>query len=206
MALTIVTKPAAPVVSVPEFRAHARLPDDGMDDPYIAGILEAVTAWLAGSNGWLGRSLVNQVLALTVPLQVAPGFVGPEIADPLTGVILPRPPVIEVQSVTVLDGAGTPTTILPAFYATHDGPDGLTRLVLAPDHQMPTIARAPAFLRIVYRAGYGSAGADVDPGIRHAMLMTAMRLYAGRGDPSMTLGSDPLIAELFAPYRVWTGR
>lgn len=206
MALTITTKPAAPVLEVPEFCAHARLPADTPDAGYIAGILDAVTAWLAGPNGWLGRSLVNQGLTLTVPLNVVSGFVGAVIVDTMTGVVLPRPPVVDVQSVAVLDGAGAVTTIPEAHYSTHNGPDGLTRLMLAPDLQMPTIACAPAWLRIIYRAGYGAAGTDVDPGIRHAMLMAAMRLYAGRGDPTITLGSDPMIAELFAPYRVWTAR
>jgi uncharacterized phiE125 gp8 family phage protein len=206
MALAITTKPAAPVLTVPEFCAHARLPDDTPDAVYIASILDAVTAWLAGPNGWLGRSLVAQTLTLTVPLNVVVGFVGPMIADAMTGVVLPRPPVIDVESVAVLDGAGAATTIPQTQYSTHEGPDGLTRLVLAPGFQMPTIDRAPAWLRIVYRAGYGAAGTDVDAGIRHAMLMAAMRLYAGRGDPTVTLGNDPMLAELFKPYAGWSGR
>src|SRR3712207_9017489 len=51
----------------------------------------SVTAWLAGRDGWLGRSLIEQTLELTVPLPVRPGFIGPHW-DATGCIVLPRPP------------------------------------------------------------------------------------------------------------------
>lgn len=195
MSLAIAEKPAVPVVTKTEFREHAGQEGMGADDLFVDRTIEAVTAWLAGPSGWLGRSLVAQTLRLTVPF-------GSEYG--IFGIVLPRPPFIEVRSVAVVDAAGIATTVPPAAYYTHQEADGFTRLAFTTAFRAPVLPPGPAWLRVEYRAGYGDKGEDVDPGIRHALLMAVMRLYAGRGDPTMTLQSDPMMGDLFAAYRMWT--
>lgn len=195
MSLVIAEPPAVPVVTVPEFNDHAGRDDTGPGDTLAQRAIDAVTAWLAGPSGWLGRSLVAQTLRLTVPFGNEYGIVG---------IVLPRPPFIEVRSVAVVDAAGIATTVPPAAYYTHQEADGFTRLAFTTAFRAPVLPPGPAWLRVEYRAGYGDKGEDVDPGIRHAILMAVMRLYAGRGDPTMTLQSDPMMGDLFAAYRMWT--
>lgn len=195
MSLSIAEGPVAPVVSLTEFRQHAGQVGMTADDLFVMRTINAVTAWLAGPSGWLGRSLVNQTLRLTVPFGNEAGIVG---------IVLPRPPFVEVRSVAVIDVAGIPTIVPPAAYYTREESDGFTRLAFTSEFRVPVLMPGPAWLRIEYRAGYGEKGEDVDPGIRHAILMAVMRLYAGRGDPTMTLQSDPMMADLFAAYRMWT--
>lgn len=205
MALRIVTPPArdALVVTVDEAKEHLRV-ETNASDALIERLIRTVTDWLAGRHGWLGRSLVRQTLALTVPLPLIPAFTGPAIVG-ITGIVLPRPPILEVQTVELLDAAQTATVIPPAGFYTFEGDDGLTRLVFQADFRWPVIASGPAFVRITYAAGYGDAGEDVDEGLRHAILMTVARLHESRGDAMLSsLQDDPQIARMFAPYRVWT--
>ncbi len=195
MALAIIQPPAAPVVGKDAFRQQAGQDGVTADDALVERLIEAVTAWIAGPSGWLGRSLVQQTLRLTVPFGAEQG---------IAGIVLPRPPFIGIEAVAVVDRAGSATAIPSAAYYTHEEPDGLTRLSFTSDFRAPVLPSGHAFLRIDYKAGYGPGGEQVDPGIRHAVLMAVMRLYAGRGDPTMTLQSDPIMADLFAAYRVWT--
>lgn len=195
MSLAIAEKPAVPVVTSEEFRQHAGQEGMTADDDFVKRTIDVVTAWLAGPSGWLGRSLVTQTLRLMVPFGSEHGIVG---------IVLPRPPFIEVRSVAVVDVTGSPTIVPPAAYYTHQEADGFTRLAFTTAFRAPVLPPGPAWLRVEYRAGYGDKGDDVDPGIRHAILMAVMRLYAGRGDPTMTLQADPMMGELFAAYRMWT--
>lgn len=207
MALAITTKPAQPVVSLEEFREQSGQDGINADDLLVARLIEAVTSWLAGSRGWLGRSLIEQTLTLTVPLGVVgyyPGSDGAICDEGMMGLVLPRPPFIAIESVAIVDAAGAATLIPPTGYSTYEGPGGLTRLSFTPDFRSPVLASGPAFLRVVYRAGYRPNPEDVEPAIRQGILMAVMRLYAGRGDPTISLESDPMMADLFRRYQVHT--
>jgi uncharacterized phiE125 gp8 family phage protein len=207
MGLVILTPPpvtdAGMVVTLAEAKEHLRVETD-TSDALIARLIRTVTDWLAGRHGWLGRSLVKQTLALTVPLPLVPAFTGPAVAG-VTGIVLPRPPVIQVQTVELLDAARLATAIDPLGFYTFEGDDGLTRLAFQADYRWPLITAGPAFIRVTYAAGYGEKGEDVDEGLRHAILMTVARLHESRGDAMLAnLQDDPQIARMFAPYRVWT--
>lgn len=207
MALKIITPPATDAlpVTLEEAKDHLRVEGDA-SNALITRQIRAVTDWLAGRNGWLGRSLICQTLALTVPLPVLMGFTGPEVSrEGACGITLPRPPVITIKSVEVIDAAGSPVVVPTAGFTTYDGDDDLTHLVFLPDYRWPVIAAGPAFLRVTYDAGYGPKSTDVDEGLRHAILMAVARLHEARGDPfSTSLQDDPVMQRMFAPYRVWS--
>lgn len=198
MALAIVTPPPATVlpVTLEEVKDHLRI-EDAASDALLKRQVAAVADWLAGPHGWLGRSLIRQTLALTVPMPGADGG--------MSGITLPRPPVIEVAKVELLDAQRQAVAIPSEAFSTYEGEDGLTHLVFLPDYRWPVIANGPAFIRATYAAGYGETADTVPAGLRHGILMAVARLHEARGDPFATsLQDDPQTARQFAPYRVWT--
>lgn len=202
MALKIITPPTELPVSLPEAKEHLRV-EGTASDALIGRQIRAVTDWLAGRNGWLGRSLIRQTLTLTVPIPILTGY--GDTREGASGITLPRPPVIAANTVEVVDAAGASVVVPSAGFTTYDGDDDLTHLVFLPDFRWPVIAAGPAFVRVTYDAGYGTASSDVDEGLRHAILMAVARLHEARGDPFGTsLQDDPMMQRLFAPYRVWT--
>lgn len=208
MALSIINPPPAdtlPDALLDEAKEHLRVEGDA-SDALIKRQIAAVADWLAGPHGWLGRSLITQTLALTVPLPIADGFEGPVIArGGMTGIALPRPPAGEVQKLEMLDAQRQAVVIAAEGFTTYLGEDGLMRVAFLPDFRWPVIARGPAFVRVTYTAGYGDGVDDLPAGLRHGILMAVARLHEARGDPfSTSLQDDPQVARMFAPYKLWT--
>lgn len=196
MALRISKPPTELVVTLEEARDHLLIDaDDTSQDRAIQREILAVTAWLAGPSGWLGRSLIEQELELTVA--------GDQIGE-RAPIALPRPPALGVDEVAWVDRAGQAHVVPPAAYHLVLGDDGLSHLSLGSDGALPALGGDRAYIRIRYRGGYGKAAADVDEGLRQAILMTLARVHEFRGDGvTGALQADPFIRDLFAPYRVF---
>ena len=112
--LTIVTPPARLPIYLEDAKSYLRVSHD-YEDSLIQDLISSVVAWLAGRNGWLGRSLITQTLEVAVPLPWYPGFVGPHW-DQTGCIVLPRPPYLAIESVSHLDMAGSAVLLSPAFY------------------------------------------------------------------------------------------
>lgn len=205
MGLVVVTPPDAahPVVSIDEAKAHMRV-DGNDEDVLIQGLILAVTDWVAGPEGWLGRSLSPQTLELTVHthwslfesgLSRSYGHGAWWFDGSLWRVALPRPPLLQVLSVTAIDFDGTETVLPSTGYVVEMGSDGLSYV------RSTNVADAFGRLRIRYTAGYQNNA--VDEGIRLAMLMTVARAFENREGISDFRG-DPLVMQMFGPYRVWS--
>jgi uncharacterized phiE125 gp8 family phage protein len=200
--LTILTPPEQDPLYVEDVKRYLRVTDDA-DDTLILDLIASVTAWLAGRDGWLGRSLINQTLELTVPLQVQQGFVGPHWAG-AGCIVLPRPPHLSIQSISQLDRAGAAVLLSPSMYFASVGGGGFARVSFKPDVSWIGTTSDVVSIVVRYEAGYGSNPENVDAGIRQAMLMTIARLYANRGDGlTSDFREDRFVQSLFAPYRVW---
>lgn len=200
MALKILVPPSELPVSVLDAREHLRI-DGNADDSQLEREIRAVADWLAGSTGWLGRSLLTRTLELTVPLGVIPAWSGDSECAALDGIMLSWPPLAEVLTVRAADSAGT-TIIPPESYYTVER-YGVARLLFSDAYRWPILAAGPAFLKVEYRAGYGDTPDKLDQGLAQAILMTVARLHENRGEAVPTsLASDPYVARLFAPYVV----
>jgi uncharacterized phiE125 gp8 family phage protein len=201
--LTIVTPPGHDPLYVEDVKRHLRV-THGDEDFLIQDLIAAVASWLSGRDGWLGRSLITQTLELTLPLPFRKGFVGPHWSG-AGCIVLPRPPYIEFEGVSVLDRDGV-TWWLSAeeqYFIRIDG-DQLARVSFSAGEFWPAAAPDPVSVTVRYKSGYGPTYAYVDAGIRQAMFMTIARLYANRGDGlNADFREDRFVQSLFAPYRIW---
>lgn len=203
MSLRIVTPATELPVALEDARDQCGITEeDGSEhDRLLTREIKAVTDWLAGPSGWLGRSLLTRTLELTVPLGVIPAWAGSSECGGLDGLVLPWPPLVEVESVVVVDADGE-TVIDPASYYTVERA-GVARLLFLDGYRWPILAAGLAFLRVRFKAGYGDTPDDLDQGLAQAILMTVARLHENRGEALPTsLAADPFVARLFKDYVV----
>lgn len=181
----VVVTPPAPVVTLAEAKAHLRVrhsDEDALIEAYIA----AATAHIEGPDGWLGRSLGDQVLEA--------------YADVFRDCMrLPFGPVTEVISVKYLAGTGDEVVVLPGEYELRGW-----LLGSAFGKRWPSVLSHPEAVRIQYRAGY----ADLPPPIRAAILLMVGDLYANRETAAAGSGSSAIpmsmtVEALLSPFRVF---
>lgn len=132
-------------------------------------------------------------------------------------IILPRPPLQSVTSVTYVEDDGTSSTFASASYdvlysgsvpiVTPCVPSG--ELVLASGYSWPSTAlRTAAPITVEYVAGYGVASAVPLP-IKQALLLLVGHWFENREATAETrfaggLSEPPFaVAALLTPYRVW---
>lgn len=197
--LVSVVSPPVPVVTLAEAKAHLRV-DAPDDDAVITAYIAAATGAIDGPDGWLGRALGLQTLALIAPAFPGFGACDWSACTPAWAMChpdeirLPCPPIRSVTAVSYLDAAtGARIVVDPATYALMDR----TLFPLA-GASWPSAAFRPDAVRIEFVAGYATA-ADLPAPIRAAILLTVGALYANRSDASAAPG---LVSErLLSPYR-----
>jgi uncharacterized phiE125 gp8 family phage protein len=190
MSLTIVTPPEREGIGLLHAKTYLKITTVSTEDGVLCDLIAAVTDWVAGRNGWLGRSLITQTLELRVA-----GF-----PDTCEAIKLPRPPFQSIVSVKFLDCDGIEQTLPETTYSTFTADNGLTYLYRRPSQTWPATQGVPEAIRIRYVAGSD----EIDPGLQHAILMTVARLFEKGGDGYGGMEDDPYIRRLFAPYRVYS--
>lgn len=179
MSVVVVTPPSVLPVSLDEARRFLRI-DGGDEDDVLQALILAATAKLDGPDGWLGRSLCEQVLELRLM-----GF-------PAYPVELRYGPVIDIVGVTYWDEAGVTQTVDPAVYRILDG-----HLALACGQSWPS----SRYVRVRYRAGY--VGNAIPAPIKTAILLYVRQLRGDDGEAGMTSGLSETVIELLRQYRFW---
>lgn len=175
--LTRTTAPAAYPITLDEAKAQcAVLHSD--EDALIASYIAAATGYLDGFNGILGKCMITQEWALTLP------------AFPSV-VVLPLQPVQSVVSITYLDDNEALQTLDSAEYRLFD------RCIEAVNSWPSTASRSDA-VTVTFSAGYG-APSDVPEPLRAVVLLMVRFLYDNRGDLPAEI---PLAVKvLAAPHR-----
>jgi uncharacterized phiE125 gp8 family phage protein len=208
--LAVTTAPVGEPVTVAQARQHCRI-DHASDDDLLAIYIQTARIM---AEGYLSRALLTQTLLWTVRPQdqLHPGR--SSLGGPLE---LPRAPVSQFVSLTVLDDRGNTTTV-PAAILPIVPPAAFTGYVV-------DLSLEPARLRIgrdtplidgrtlrharleniqaAFVAGYGTPDTVPAP-ICNAILMIVASLYENRGDAG---GELPRTAELLLDrYRMsWLG-
>lgn len=94
-------------------------------------------------------------------------------------IVLPRPPVITVSSVSYVDADGATVVLSAGAYVLLPGPVE-DRLAPASGASWPNAHRGMQSVIVVYDSGYGAVASDVPEDLRHAVLLLVQHFYAHR--------------------------
>ncbi len=170
MGLKRITAPTGTLLTPEELRSQVSLmtPDH---DQYLDALLARATAKAERETR---RAFLTQTWRLTLD-----DFRCHKI-------VLPRPPLQSVTSITYIDETGTTQTLNSSLYrvATESQPGFVTP---AYDEVWPAARCVAESVTITYVAGYGDAAASVPEDARHAVALMVAEMFANRGDAEMEM-------------------
>lgn len=174
MSLVRTVPPASLPVSLPEFKAHARVTESDEDAVMTSQLRAAVQA----CEEYTGLGLITQTWVQTWP------------AFPATGqpsLRLGRRPVQAVLGVQYLDeGLATQTLATSVYRVNGIGWDIAPATIgLAVGGAWPTVYGSGDAVTVTYRVGFGDSHTSVPELIRHAIYMTAASFFGFREDVIM---------------------
>lgn len=183
--------PTVEPVDLPTAKAHCRVGDSN-DDSLLILYIQAAREH---AENFLNRPLLQQTFRFSrdsFSAAAGPGhrfgwYVNP--ADRLawsmaclrpTPLLLPKPPVINVSSVTYLDTSGVRQTLDPTLYAVNYDAEPCT-VTPAPGTYWPaTIWNRSDAVQVTFTAGYGTTPLAVPAGIQLAILGLVAHWYENR--------------------------
>jgi uncharacterized phiE125 gp8 family phage protein len=170
MAVKLITPPATTPVTLAEAKAHLRV-IDADDDTVISAYIQAATK---SAEAFLGRALVDQ----TWDLYLDSFPVGADLE-----IKIPKPPLIEVLSITYDDASGLQQSVAATdYYVDTISEPGW--IVPTGGLTWPTPLDAINSVRIRFRAGYLDNNSPqqqaVPDDIKSAVLLTIGNFYEQR--------------------------
>ena len=201
--LVVVTAPAVEPVTVDEVIKHLRL-DADTDEGEVESYIQASREWC---ENYTGRAFINRTLRLSidgideVDIPLWEGWkTGPDISLRKRDILIPKPPLYSVTSVTTFDDADASTVFASTKYYVDKAREP-GRVFLRNGETWPTALRVSNAVEIVYVAGYGATAGSVPASIVFAIKSLAAWLYEHRGEePPEKLPAN--IALLLQQYRV----
>lgn len=184
--LAVTVAPVAEPVSVADAKKHLRVLHSSEDDL----ISRLITAAYRHAEQVTGRALVTRTCELRLP------------AFPSTDrIVLPRPPVASVSSVTYLDDDDATQTFSASSYEVVVDAEGYGSIVLKQGASWPSTGISERAVRVTFDTGYGAASA-VPKDVVAAILLHVGHLYASREAVGSAGTPVPLAYEaLLDPYR-----
>lgn len=199
MGTTLVTPPTTDPVTLNEAKAHCRVAipdDDGMLVTYLMAArqhIEKETRLALMTQTW------DVTFDYEWPMQKIDGCQKHRI-------VLPRPPVQSVTSITYVDSAGSTQTLAASQYKVAKADTGETLIEPAYAAIWPVVRREIAAITVRFVAGYGSNQGDVPEPLRQAVLLLVAHWYENREAVNVGNISSELpftVAALVFPYRVF---
>lgn len=160
----LVTPPAHEPVTLDEAKAQCRVRHTEEDEL----IADAIRAARGHAEAYLNSSLVRQTRRAYF-----------DSFPSGKGVILPRPPVIEVTEISYVDWSGNAQTLAAGEFRVDLNPYAPALWPLY-DSYWPDARHYSGAISALYVAGHDSA-ADIPEDIRHAVLMLTEHFYTNRG-------------------------
>ena len=186
MGLELITAPATEPVTLAEAKAHLRV--DAADEDAL--ITRLIAAAREQAERLTGRAFIAQSWILRRDSW-------PE--NPARALEIPKPPLIEIASVSVYDRSGAQIILSNDLYIVDDA-SAPGRVVLKRTCVLPADPREADAVAIAFDAGYGEDASDVPAAIRTAVLHLTAHLYESRGDKNAVPPAQALA--LLAPFRV----
>jgi uncharacterized phiE125 gp8 family phage protein len=168
--------PAADIMTLAEARAQIRLDATGSpashpDDTLVQGLIAAVTDYLDGYDGILGRALITQTWVMKLDRFPASGCAAR----------LPLAPLQSIDSITYVDADGATQTLASSVYqVTGAGAGGGGHFRLAYNQSWPSVRDQAEAVSVTFTCGYGDAATDVPAILRHAAKMLIAHFYENR--------------------------
>lgn len=185
----LVTAPTVEPVTLDEAKRHLRV-DASDEDALIAGLIVTARTRL---EEHCERAFVTQTWRLSLS-----GWPGD------AWLLLPRPQLLTVTSVTYVDSADATQTVSSADYVVvTDGEPG--SVVLKSTASWPSAELQVGLpVRVTYTCGYGATALSVPAPLRAALLLLVAHLFENRESvTAQNLKEAPQAVEWLAePYRV----
>lgn len=164
MPLQTITGPSSEPVTLAETKTLLRV--DGSDeDALLSALIKTARVTVENQTR---RALMNQTLELALDRWPA-----------ARQLIMPRPPLASVTSVSIIDTADIAVVWDVSQYIVETtGPT--PRIVLLPGAVWPALTRPAGGIRIRYVAGYGDIATDVPPPLAHAVLLLVAHWFENR--------------------------
>lgn len=201
MATILVAAPTQEPVSLVEAKAHCNV-DINDDDGLIAGYILTARQHLEVHTR---RAFATQTWDLTIddgwPVMRVNGCWRNRI-------VLPRPPVQSVTSISYIDGDGATQVLASDQYKLAKADTGEWFIEPAYGVTWPTVRREMAAITVRFVAGYGS-GTGLEPfpePLRQAMLLLTGHYYESREAVIVGIAAAELplgVASLVFPFRVF---
>lgn len=196
LSYTVYEAPTIEPVSLVEMKAHLRV-TFSEDDTQIGYLINAAHKYV---EQYLGRALITQsILAKADGWPVQARSSGFEI-------VLPRPPLQTITSITYVDVNGTTQTLSTSLYTT-DIVSEPGRIVSTYNATWPTTRSIANAVSIIYVCGYGSTYTSVPEPIRQAIKMLVADWFRNRETNVLGTIVDELpmgVMALLNPYRMFT--
>jgi uncharacterized phiE125 gp8 family phage protein len=180
--------PTETPVTLVEAKAHLRV-DHSDDDTVLQIYLDAVTAYLDGLSGILGRAMVTQTWRQDFE------------AWPCNQLRLPLAPVSAISSISYYDANNASQTLTASGnYALFDDERSPAAVWLS-TAVLPVLYDREDAIRVTFVAGYGAASA-VPAAIKAAMLLMIADLYENRKTVivGQTVAMTTAAKSLLAPF------
>lgn len=148
--LTRTIAPAQALLTLAASKTHMRVETPDYDER-ITALIDGVSDFLEGYDGYMGRALVNQTWALRLD-----AFPSGDCID------LPLPDLVSAV-VTYLDANGATQTLSASAYHVLDG--RVSRLMLKDGQSWPSTATHPRAVTVTFVCGFGATNASVPKAI-----------------------------------------
>lgn len=193
LALKVVTAPTLEPVTLEEAKVHCKVEYDD-EDAYIGVLIQSARAQ---AEEYLGRALFETEFDYQLD------------AFPVGVILLPRPPLLSVTSISYVDDAGA-TQVWSAGSRRVDSISEPARITPTYLGVYPTTQPVTGGVTVRFKAGFAATADGQEAGsakipapIRHAILMAVHKAFAHR-DPVVVgtiIAETDVIRNLLAPYR-----
>jgi uncharacterized phiE125 gp8 family phage protein len=170
--LKIVSAPANPAVTLADMKLHARVDSDITEEDTLLTAL--VDAARVRTEIITGRALISQQWDMFMDCFPSGNGV----------IILPKPPLVSVDSITYVDTNGASQTLATSVYKVDSHDTIPSRISLKLNQEWPETNGEAQDVTIRFTVGYGADESSIPETIKAAIKMMAAHWYENRESAS----------------------